>query len=99
MKSSKQIQVEFQQVVRQTRKLEQCADDLRDARRQLNRLMDELRSGWAGESADQYLQKCNELSKKLNTSARNLDQTANVIEKTARAYRDAELAAIRLVQD
>lgn len=99
MKSSGTIQIEFQQVIRQTDKLEKCADDLRKAQRELRDLMDDLKGGWAGDSANAYLQKCDELAGKLNKSATNLDVTAKVIEKSARLYRDAELAAIRLTQD
>lgn len=98
MKSSNTIQVEFQQVTRQTKKLEQCADDLQKVRRQLQELMNDLRVSWAGESAELYLQKCNELSNKINTSAKNLGKTADVIERSAKAYRDAELAAIKIAE-
>ena len=99
MKSSRTIQIEFQQVVRQTNKLEKCADELWRVQRELQDLVNDLRAGWAGDSAEVYFQKCNELSSKVGRSANNLNITANVIEKSARAYRDAELAAIRLAQD
>ena len=98
MKSSKTIQIEFQQVAQQAQKLEQCANDLMKVRHQLQELMNDLHCGWEGESADMYLQKCSELSDKINTSAKNLDKTANVIERSARAYRDAELAAIKIAE-
>lgn len=99
MKSKAAIQIEFSQVTAQARKLEGCADDLQDVRRQLENLMGDLRTGWAGESAELYLQKCSELSDKLNTSRRNLDKVADVIYRSAKAYRDAELAAIQLTQN
>lgn len=99
MKSKAAIQIEFSQVTAQARKLEDCADELQDVRRQLDRLMEDLRGGWAGESAELYLQKCSELSGKLYTSRKNLDKVADVIHRSAKAYRDAELAAIQLAQN
>ena len=99
MKSRNTIQLEFQQVSSQARTLEQCADELQAVRRQLNTLVDELRMGWAGESAELYFRKCSELAAKLNTSQQNLSRTAGVIKRSAQAYRDAELAAIELAQN
>ena len=98
MKSSRTIQIEFQQVVQQTNRLEDCANDLRRVQKMLDDLVDDLSSGWAGESAQAYFQKCRELHSKLGKSAQNLNTTANVIERSARAYRDAELRAIQLAQ-
>ena len=98
MKSKAAIQIEFQQVINQARELEDCADELQQIQRQIESLVDNLRSGWAGESAELYFEKCGLLSNKLATSQRNLDQTANVIRRSARIYRDAELAAIQLTQ-
>lgn len=99
MKTEATIRVEFEQTIRQAQRLEQCADELESVRRQLNALVNELRGSWEGESAGLYCQKCNELSEKLGTSRKNLDKTADVIVRSAKAYRDAELAAIQLVQD
>ena len=98
MKSRSQIQFEYRQVISQADKLEGCAEELQSVREQINALVDSLRSGWAGESADMYYQKCSELSQKINRSRTNLDQTVSVIRRTAKAYRDAELAALRRAQ-
>lgn len=99
MKSKTTIQIEYQKVTAQARKLEDCADDLKTIRTKLEGIMEELRSGWEGESAQLYFQKCQELSDKLASSQKDLTKTAGVIDKTAEAYRLAELAALQLVQD
>lgn len=99
MKSKTTIQFEFQQVMSQASALEDSALELQNVRAQINTLVDSLRAGWVGESAELYFQKCNELAYKLNTSQKNLDKVADVIRKSAKAYRDAELAAIQVVQD
>lgn len=99
MKSKKAIQIEFQQVTQQAKQLDQCATELHSIRSQLAGLVDNLRGGWAGESAELYFQKCEELSSKLFSSQQSLTQIASVIQRSAKAYRDAELAAIQMVQD
>ena len=99
MKTKGTIQIEYQQVINQAAKLEECANDMQELQRQIETLMNNLRSGWSGESAELYLQKCDALAGKLSQSEKNLDQTARVIRKSAKAYRDAELAALELVRD
>ena len=99
MKSKAAIQIEFHVVAQQAGELASCADEMQAIRRKLNAVADSLRAGWAGESAELYLQKCAQLAEKLKASEKNLDQAAGVIEKSARAYRDAELAAIQLAQE
>lgn len=99
MKTKGSIQIEYRQVINQAEKLEGCANEIHDLQRQIETLMNDLRSGWSGDSAELYLQKCNELSRKLGQSEKNLDQTAGVIRRSAKAYRDAELAALELVQN
>ena len=99
MKSKTAIQIEFQQVIRQAQTLENCADDLQEIRRQIDGLIENLGSGWVGESANQYFLKCKELSSKMNVSRMNLDNMAAVIRKSAHIYRDAELRAIELVEN
>lgn len=99
MKSKAKIQLEFQQVTAQARELERCADQLADARRKLDALMEELGAGWVGESANAYFEKCGLLSDKLVDSQKDLDRVAGVIHRSAKAFRDAELAALALIQD
>lgn len=99
MKSKSEIQIEFHQVINQARELEDCANELQHIQRQIDTLVNDLRSGWAGESAELYFEKCGLLANKLGNSQRNLDQTASVIRRSARIYRDAELEAIRLIQN
>lgn len=99
MKSQSTIQLEFQQVRNQAKALEGCADKLDAARRSLKSLMQELQSCWAGDAAQAYLEKCDELAVKLNNSSKDLDRVANVIHVSAKAYRDAELAALALIKN
>ena len=99
MKSKAKIMVEFQRVSSQSKKLGQCADDMKRLRKELDAIVDDLCAGWAGESANLYFQKCWELSEKMKRSERDLDKISDVIYRSAKVYRDAELAAIQLAQD
>lgn len=99
MKAKESIQIAYSQVRSQAQKLDNCANDLQNLQRKLDALMNDLRGGWTGESAELYLQKCSELSQKLDASRKNLDRTADAIRTTAKAYRDAELLALQLVQN
>lgn len=99
MKSERAIQLEYRQVKVQAGKLDECADEIKVVRQRLERLMEELRGSWEGESASLYLEKCNELSRKLKISSNNLDSTAKVISRAADIYRAAELAAIALAKN
>lgn len=99
MRSSATIKIQYAQTIAQAKQLEECAQSMQDIRKQLDALVDDLRGGWAGESADLYFQKCGELSQKLTKSGKDLYKTADVIERSAKAYRDAELAAIQLIEN
>lgn len=99
MKSESTIKMEYQQIITQANKLNSCSDDLVDIARELDQLIDALRAGWAGESANLYCSKCNELYTKIKNAANDLDKTSSVIKRTAKIYRDTEIAAIKLVQD
>ena len=99
MKSKAAIQLEYRSVCAQASKLEASADELAQIRNQLDILVDNLRDGWAGESANLYFQKCEALSRKISTSQKDLDKIASVIRRTAKIYRDTEMAAIAAVQD
>lgn len=99
MKSKNAIQIEFEQVLIQAQNLENSADELNDIRKKINELVSNLSEGWKGENAEAYLKKCSELSEKINISRNDLHKTAGVIRKSAKAYRDAELASIRVTQN
>ena len=99
MKTIGSIQIEYRQVMDQANKLGDCAEDLARLQRQIDMLVSDLKGGWEGESANLYFQKCMELSAKIKKSQNNLEQTANVIRKSARAYRDAEMEAIKIAQN
>lgn len=99
MKTTTEIQIEYSKVIAQSRKLDACADDLRTLYKELDDITSDLRAGWAGESADIYLSKCQELRDKLRSSQLSLSQTSSVVRRTAELYRAAELAAIAIVKD
>lgn len=99
MKSESSIKFEYHQVVSQANRLENCSEDLQNVCRELDRLVDTLRTGWEGESASLYFEKCNELYAKIKSASNDLERTSVTIKRTAKIYRDTELAAIRLVQD
>lgn len=98
MKSKDAIQIEYSSAMKNAEKLKRCADQLQMIHRSMDRLTDELQNAWEGDSARICVAKCHEFSEKMNKSEANLEQIANVIQRTAKAYRTAELAAIKLAQ-
>lgn len=97
MQTLRTINVTFQNAIAQAEKLEQSADQLRNAAKQMGDMENSLRRGWEGESASLYFRKCKELQTKMNATARDLDQIASVIRRSAKAYRETERKALEII--
>lgn len=99
MKSESTIKMEYNDVIVQANKLDKCVSELQEVTRQLDQVINDLRAGWEGESANLFCSKCDELYVKIKRSSNDVDKTSDVIRRTARIYRDMELAAIKILQD
>lgn len=97
MATYKSISIAFGNALAQAQKLENSAEQMRNASRQLDTVKESLRSEWEGESASLYLQKCDALKQKLEKTAGDLVQIAAVIRKSAKSYRDAEIKALQAI--
>lgn len=76
MATYKSISIAFGNALAQAQKLENSAEQMRNASRQLDTVKESLRSEWEGESASLYLQKCDALKQKLEKTAGDLVQIA-----------------------
>lgn len=97
VKSLKSISIAFENAIAQARRLEESAAKMRNARLQLRDIQNSLRSEWQGESAQLYMQKCDILSDKLQRTADDLLKIADVIRKSAKSYKDAEVKALEAI--
>lgn len=98
MKTLSSISISFQQTTEQARSLSACADSLRTVQRQMETIIGDLQRNWSGDAANLYLNKCNKFSKKLSSTAGELDQVSASIKRTAQNYYEAEKRAIKLAQ-
>ena len=93
-----QIILNFNNAMEQARQLNRCADDMRQQSKALETAASELKAGWEGEASGTYMGKCQTLQAKMTNSASNLDMIATAIERTARAYYEAEMNALKLAE-
>ena len=90
MATYKSISIAFGNALAQAQKLENSAEQMRNASRQLDTVKESLRKrNGRVRSASLYLQKCDALKQKLEKTAGDLVQIAAVIRKSAKSYRDA----------
>lgn len=94
MKTQKSIRIDFNLAMKQAASADTCAGELKKVRSQLQGIINELNGGWKGEAATIYLQKCEALAAKIDKSANDLDKISNAISHTAKAYYEAEKAAL-----
>lgn len=94
MKTRRSISIHFAQVMTQARTLDRCARELRQIQGEMDNILGQLGAEWKGESASLYLEKCDRLNQKIQRSSSNLSQVSGVIQRSARAYYEAELRAL-----
>ena len=97
MSTERTIRITFDNARAQAQQLENCANELRGAGRQLETVMSDLRQAWSGDAATQYLVKCSAMRDRFLNSAKNLDSIAAAIRKAAQAYYDAEMRALEII--
>lgn len=92
------IWITFQEALGQAESLSGCAVDLKNVQQQLNGIMEILQSGWSGEAARQFMDKCTALWRKLGSSSTDLDRISTAIRSAAQAYYEAEMRALELAR-
>lgn len=90
----KHIQVTFKEAQIQAHELDDCANDLLTIQRELDSIINELRSGWEGEAAELFYSKCRALEAKVSTTAKDVRQISVVVNKVANNYYKTEMEAV-----
>ncbi len=92
-----QIQLHYQNALRQAARLETLADNLNTAARDgIGSAMDEIRAAWTGENADAYLKKGEQLEEKTKKTAKALKSAASAIRTIAVNTYKAEMNALEI---
>ena len=93
-KSLYQIQMDYNNAVRQANSLIEIANDLRrTANSGLQDCVSQISGSWTGTNAKAYVGKCDALKEKILQSASKLQRTAEVIKQIAKSTYDAEMRA------
>lgn len=98
MKTRESIRIDFANAMKQASLADDCAEELRMVERSVNELINEINSGWTGEAATLYLEKCELLAKKINKSSNDMKKISSTIAKTAKIYYETEKAALEVVR-
>lgn len=97
MKTSAQIQFDFDQARRRATDIEEIAADLSQlSRRDMENVMAELAGVWKGESARLFQAKADTLQGEMKKTADDLRGIAATIREIARRMYEAEMEALRI---
>lgn len=95
--SALQIQLDYNNAIRQAEALKEAAGELRrTADGELQDCIAEISRNWSGENSAAYRNKCSALQEKIRKSAARLDKTADTIRQIAKNTYDAEMRAVRI---
>lgn len=97
--SYRSIQINFNEAWLQAKKLEDCADEMKQlANRKLADALNEMSANWKGESADTYFTKAGIVQESISATADKLYSIARSIRAQAQRTYDAEMAALQLAE-
>lgn len=65
----------------------------------MDQVLGTIAQNWQGENADGFLNKAGITQKKVSAQAAQIREIADTVERIAVNYRDAELEAIRVVEE
>ena len=88
------INLRCDEALAQAQQLRAQAASLEDAKRQLERELEELESYWEGEESRVFAQKARQRMNKMQGTSKRLHDLAEAITKTAQIYRRNELAKL-----
>jgi uncharacterized protein YukE len=96
-KSAFEIQMNYNNAIRQAASLEQIAKQLKNlANKDMQDCVSEISHNWTGSNSNAYARKCNLLKEKIIKTAEKLEKTAETIRRIAKNTYDAEMRALRL---
>ena len=97
MATRESIEFDFRKALGQADNIETIAERLgRLSGTEFENTMQNLSSGWKGESASQYLSKGSRLQEKMNGTVKELYSVASDIREIARRIYEAEMAALEI---
>ena len=98
-KSSFQIRMNYHRAIQQADSLLEVASELqRNADSDFQDCISQISGSWTGDSAAAYLRKCDLLRERILLSAKQLRKTAEAIKQIAKRTYDAEMRALRIMQ-
>lgn len=85
-------------VMKRVREMHQLSEDVRNISREIDNIMNEIRTCWHGQAANTYLQKCMELQSKISELCSSMQETSYTIGSIATTIKavDDKLASIKL---
>lgn len=99
MRSSNEIQFDFQNAMEQARKLDELANCIdRRVSGKLEETSQSVYAAWKGDSAIRYINKTQELRRQIQQTVNSLRETAEDIRRIARRIYEAEMRALEIAQ-
>lgn len=94
------IEMNFRRARKQAEELKEIAQSLRClAEREVEESLESLSGGWSGAGADSYLTKARGLQKEIQSTAVDIQKTADSLLQAARRIYDAEMAALERARE
>ena len=82
--------INYHQVMRQADNIEDEAHEIQRAIRDLDNLMNDIKSIWKSPAATAFIAECQELRQQMVSTQVRVDQTANTIRSVARRIKEAD---------
>ena len=97
--TEQEIMLNYTQAVHYANDLNEKAQSLRTlANQKYAGTLQDISANWTGENAQKYLAKGNSLKDKIINSAKELDEVAESIRRSAKRVRDADMQALQAEQ-
>ncbi len=97
--TEREIKLNYQQAIKQARKLEEIAGKLENlSSNKLSNTVGTLKQAWQSDSSPQYYNKVDKVQGDINTTAKQVRKIANSIRTTADAVRNSEMKAIEIAK-
>lgn len=94
-----QILFNYNQSISKAKELENVSNELRRiAQKDMENSINNLSGAWKGKSASEYLNIANTLQKKIESSSKELNKTADKIRRIAENIKNAELQALAIAE-
>ena len=91
---------DYTKAMAQVKELRLIASDMSKMRNSvLNNAINGVQNGWQGQTATEFLKKCDELNSIVLKEIGNIEKLADSLEHTSNAIQQAELKAKRILQE